>query len=96
MSLIPARSHIDEKDTLSLRLDRPLHERLKQYAEFIHSPKDHVISQALSQLFRKDKEFAGWLDARPATSAASPQLVVPATREPSAPVGTRARFGREG
>ena len=49
MPLIPAQ-HVDERDTLSLRLDRPVHERLKQYAEFIHSPKDYIISQALSQL----------------------------------------------
>ena len=96
MPLIPARPHVDEKDTLSLRLDRPLHERLKRYAEFIDSPKDYVISQALSQLFRKDKEFATWLEARPATSSAPQSLDVPAITQPSPPAGTRARSSREG
>jgi hypothetical protein len=95
MPLIPARPHVDEKDTLSLRLDRPLHERLKQYAEFIQSPKDYVISQALSHLFRKDKEFATWLEARTAAAPAPRSLEPPATTEPSALAGPRARIGRE-
>ena len=63
MPLIPAR-HVNERDALSLRLHRPLHERLKLYAEFIQSPKDYVVSQALIRLFRKDKEFAIWLESR--------------------------------
>jgi hypothetical protein len=63
MPLVPAR-HVDAKDVISLRLRRPLHERLKLYAEFIQSPKDYVVSQALTRLFRKDKEFAIWLESR--------------------------------
>jgi predicted transcriptional regulator len=94
MPLIPAR-HVEEKDTLSLRLVRPLHERLKQYAEFIQSPKDYVMSHALSRLFRQDKEFATWLEARPAAPAASRLLEAPATTEPSTHAGTRVRTGRE-
>jgi predicted transcriptional regulator len=60
MPLIPAQP-IVEKETLSLRLERVLHERLKQYAAFIQSPKDYVIGQALRRLFDKDHEFAEWL-----------------------------------
>jgi predicted transcriptional regulator len=55
MPIIPAQPQVEPKDTLSLRLDRVLHERLKQYCQFIESPKDYVISQALRQLFRKDR-----------------------------------------
>src|SRR6266567_8165982 len=62
MPLIPAQRTV-EKDTLSLRLDRAVHERLKQYATFIQSPKDYVIGQALRRLFEKDHEFAAWLRA---------------------------------
>jgi len=60
MPLIPAQL-IVEKETLSLRLDRDVHERLKQYAAFIQSPKDYVIGQALRRLFDKDHEFTEWL-----------------------------------
>jgi predicted transcriptional regulator len=62
MALIPAQPSI-QKETLSLRLDRAINERLKQYAAFIHSPKDYVIGQALRRLFEKDHEFAKWLRA---------------------------------
>src|SRR5579862_5568848 len=63
MSIIPAQPQVEPKDTLSLRLDRVLHERLKRYCEFIQSPKDYVIGQALRQLFRKDREFAAWSES---------------------------------
>jgi predicted transcriptional regulator len=73
MPLIPAQRTV-EKETLSLRLDRVVHERLKQYAAFIQSPKDYIIGQALRRLFEKDHEFAAWLKthsrgAVPATDA---------------------------
>ena len=63
MPLIPAR-HVEERDTVSLRLDHAVHERLERYAEFIQSPKPYVVAQALERLFRSDKEFARWLAGR--------------------------------
>jgi predicted transcriptional regulator len=63
MPIIPAQPQPEPKDTLSLRLDCVLHERLKQYCEFIQSPRDYVIGQALQQLFRKDREFAAWSES---------------------------------
>ena len=65
MPIIPAQPHVEHKDTLSLRLEHEVHERLKQYAEFIQSPKDYVIGQALRRLFRKDKDFTVWVESRP-------------------------------
>ena len=70
MPLIPAQP-IVEKETLSLRLERVLHERLKQYAAFIQSPKDYVIGQALRRLFEKDHEFAEWLRTHDTASVSS-------------------------
>lgn len=69
MALIPAQPTVD-KETLSLRLDRAMHERLKQYAAFIRSPKDYVIGQALRRLFEKDQEFTAWLKAHGTTASA--------------------------
>lgn len=60
MPLIPAK-RVELKDTLACRIDRAVHERLKQYATFIHSPKEYVVTQALERLFRSDKDFAQWL-----------------------------------
>ncbi len=83
MPLIPAQRTV-EKDTLSLRLDRAVHERLKQYATFIQSPKDYIIGQALRRLFEKDHEFAAWLTSHKQGAAASE------SRDPG--VGSRARL----
>ena len=68
MSLIPAQ-YVEPRDTLSLRLDHTVHERLQQYAAFIQSPKDYVIGQALERIFRSDKAFTKWLAAQPPATA---------------------------
>jgi nucleoid-associated protein YejK len=82
MPIIPAQPQVEPKDTLSLRLDRVLHDRLKQYCQFIESPKDYVISQALRQLFRKDREFATWSTS--STNEPAPgESNSPATEPPS-------------
>jgi predicted transcriptional regulator len=63
MSLIPTQ-HVEPRDTVPLRLDHTLHERLEQYAAFIKSPKHYVVAQALERLFRGDKTFIRWLAER--------------------------------
>jgi hypothetical protein len=52
-----------DRDRLSVRLERALHEELKAYSAFIGgSSKDHIISYALKRVFRRDKEFRAWLE----------------------------------
>ncbi len=63
MPLIPAK-YVEPRETVGLSLERAVHARLRQYAEFIHSPKYYVVTQALDRLFRSDKEFVQWLAAR--------------------------------
>lgn len=69
MPMIPIPPTPALKEAITVRLEHTLHDQLKQYAEFIHGPKDYVIGQALRHLFRKDKEFATWAAARPSTDA---------------------------
>ncbi len=64
MPLIPPR-RVEPRDTVALRLDRAVHERLEQYADFIQSPKDYVVAHLLQRLFRSDREFATWLASHP-------------------------------
>ena len=94
MPIIPAQPQVEQKDALSLRLDHEVHERLKQYAAFIQSPKDYVVGQALRRLFRKDKDFAAWVESQPNGNGHGVRSEMPET----APVGstgiTRARVGR--
>jgi hypothetical protein len=49
-----------------IRLDEPLAVTMERYAEFIgaHSA-DHVISQAVEFVFKKDSDFREWLEKNP-------------------------------
>ena len=57
------KKHVVERETASYKLDRSTLELVKGYAEFIGSPQEYVVNQALLFLFRKDKEFNEWLTA---------------------------------
>jgi len=63
MPLIPPK-HDEPQQTLAVRVDQAVCERLEQYAEFVHSPKNYVVTQALERVFRGDREFVQWLAAR--------------------------------
>ena len=64
------------EDEIKVRLDHEVAQGLKDYCEFLQSPQDYVITQALQMIFRKDKDFAEWLRARsevPTGPAAGPE-----------------------
>jgi len=54
---------VTERETASYKLDRSTIELVRLYAEFIGSPQEHVVNEALVYTFRKDKEFREWLKA---------------------------------
>src|SRR5262245_52622118 len=58
------KKHVTERETASYKLDRATVELVRSYAEFIGSPQEHVVNEALRYLFRKDKDFKRWLEAR--------------------------------
>jgi predicted transcriptional regulator len=64
MPLIPAPPAAPDKDTLALRVDRELHDQLRAYAEFLGSTKEYIVTSALRRVFRHDKEFIAWQQAR--------------------------------
>jgi hypothetical protein len=63
MSLIEKKL-VTERETASYKLDRATLELVRFYSEFIGSPQEHVVNEALRFVFRKDKEFSQWLKAR--------------------------------
>src|SRR5713226_1004603 len=69
MALIEKKPVI-ERETASYKLDCSTIALVRFYAEFIGSPQEHVVNQALLYVFRKDKEFNAWLKAnnKPAIS----------------------------
>ena len=56
-----------------IRLDEPLALTMECYAEFIGANSaDHVITQALELVFKKDSDFRDWLEKNPTQTSASP------------------------
>jgi hypothetical protein len=62
MSLI-TKKYVTEREAASYKLDRSTVELVKFYSEFIGSPQEHVVNQALLYVFSKDREFNAWLKA---------------------------------
>ena len=52
------------KETLSVRLDPLLIERLDAYCEFIGNGRQDVIQSALTYIFDQDKDFITWAKER--------------------------------
>src|SRR6476659_5278402 len=52
---------LTERETASYKLDRKTIELVRYYSEFIGSPQEHVVNEALLFIFRKDREFNDWL-----------------------------------
>jgi hypothetical protein len=63
MSLINKKLVI-ERETASYKLDQSTVELVRFYSEFIGSPQEHVVNEALVYIFRKDRDFGDWLKAQ--------------------------------
>ena len=69
-----------------IRLDEPLAVTMERYAEFIGAHTvDHVISQALEFVFKKDSDFRDWLEKNPIRSPQSSLRRANATRRGGTP-----------
>jgi hypothetical protein len=54
---------VTERETASYKLDKKTVELVRHYSEFLGSPQEHVVNEALLFIFRKDKDFKEWLTA---------------------------------
>ncbi|MFN8579408.1 MAG: hypothetical protein U0163_00315 [Gemmatimonadaceae bacterium] len=63
MPLIP-KPHVPEKETIALRIECALNVQLRDYATFAECTKEYVVDAALRRLFKHDKEFGAWCEAR--------------------------------
>jgi hypothetical protein len=52
---------VTPRETASYKLDCSTIELVRLYSEFIGSPQEHVVNEALLYIFRKDKDFNEWL-----------------------------------
>ena len=77
---------VTERETASYKLDRATIELVKSYSEFIGSPQEHVVNEALRFVFRKDKDFMQWLKAHNIAGLPS----VPKAKDKTVVVGSNA------
>jgi hypothetical protein len=49
-----------------VRIEEPLALTMERYAEFLGTDnRDHVVSQALQFIFKRDSQFKSWLEQNP-------------------------------
>jgi hypothetical protein len=64
MAYIPRQPKSPDRVAITCRLPADIAKLLKQYAEFLDSSQEHILSETLRVAFRRDKEFQAWLTAR--------------------------------
>jgi predicted transcriptional regulator len=62
MPIIKAPPKQPKSVTIQARVEEAIKDQLDCYAEFIGSTPSYVITEALKDLFRRDKEFKSWQD----------------------------------
>jgi predicted transcriptional regulator len=62
MPIIKAPPKQPKSVTIQARVEEAIKNQLDRYAEFIGSTPSYVITEALKDLFRRDKEFKSWQD----------------------------------
>ena len=60
MAIIKAPPKQPKSVTIQARVEESIKPQLDRYAEFIGSTPSYVITEALKDLFRRDKEFKSW------------------------------------
>ena len=72
MAILKPPPRPPKNETLQIRVEEGIRDKLHKYAEFIDSSESYVVSEALRLLFRKDDEFEEWLEKQP-QNAEQPQ-----------------------
>lgn len=62
MAIIKAPPKQPKSVAIQARVAEAIKNQLDRYAEFIGSTPSYVITEALKDLFRRDKEFKFWQD----------------------------------
>jgi hypothetical protein len=61
VTFIPRQAKSPARVAISCKLPADIGRLLKQYAEFLDSSQEHILSETLRVAFRRDKEFQAWL-----------------------------------
>jgi hypothetical protein len=59
--------------TLEVKIEEPVKELLEDYAEFIDSTPDHVVSVVLKKTLWRDRDYRKWREERRGRAADAPR-----------------------
>ena len=65
MAILKSPPRPPKNETVQIRVEEEIRDKLHKYAEFINSSESYVVGEALKLLFRKDDEFKIWLEEQP-------------------------------
>ncbi len=77
MPILKSSPKQPKNETLQLRIEGGMKQRLAKYAEFIDSTESYVVSEALKLIFRKDDEFREWLERQDDNTDSQQSLSAP-------------------
>jgi predicted transcriptional regulator len=77
MPILKSSPKPPKNETLQLRIEGDMKQRLEKYAEFIDSTESYVVSEALKLIFRKDDEFRKWLESQDENTDSQQSLSAP-------------------
>jgi hypothetical protein len=98
MAFIPRQAKPPARIPITCKVPEDVARLLKQYAEFLDSSQEHVVSEILRVAFRRDQEFQAWLATTQTAVAPKPLSATPVSRhqsEEKEPAGGSSRKGRE-
>ena len=61
MAFIPRQVKPPARVPITCKVPEEVARLLKQYADFLDSSQEHIVSETLRVAFRRDKEFQAWL-----------------------------------
>ena len=61
MAFIPRQVKPPARVPITCKVPEEVANLLKQYADFLDSSQEHIVSETLRVAFRRDKEFQAWL-----------------------------------
>jgi hypothetical protein len=91
MAFIPRQAKPPARVPINCKVPEEIASLLKQYAAFLESSQEHIVSETLRVAFRRDKEFQAWLATRRAEATLEPHNILiteaaHATQSPKGPV----------
>jgi hypothetical protein len=77
MTFIPRQAKPPARIAITCKVPEEVGKLLKQYAEFLESSQEHIVSEILRVAFRRDQEFQAWLATTDTAVAPKPLTTTP-------------------